>query len=212
MKLYYAETLAPRKTCALAKYLDAPIEYVYVDLKKGEQHAPAYLAINPNAKVPAMQDGERNLWEADAIMCHMAERMGSDLWPRDARQIDVARWFSWNAHHFYPSGGALYFEHIIRPHFGLGSPDPVAVEQALGGFRKCAAVLNAHLDGRKWLVGDGMTVADFSVAVALPYAARANLPLDEFPEVRRWHDQLNDIEAWREPFPARQTEIAHMAA
>jgi glutathione S-transferase len=212
IKLYYAETLAPRKTCALAKYLGAPVEYVCLDLRKGEHHAPAYLAINPNAKVPAMEDGERILWEADAIMCHLAERTGSDLWPRDTRQIDVVRWFSWNAHHFYRFGGTLYFEHIVRAHFGLGNPDPVAVEQALNGFRKCATVLNAHLGGREWLVGDRMTVADFSVAVTLPYAEQANLPLDEFPEVRRWHEQLNDIEAWREPFPATQRGIEHAAA
>jgi glutathione S-transferase len=62
-------------------------------------------------------------------------------------------------------------------------------------------VLDGHLKGRKWLVGDGLTVADFSVAVTLPYAEKAKIPINDFPEVRRWHDQLNAFDAWREPFP-----------
>lgn len=203
MKLYYSDILSARKACAVAQYLRTPVEFVYLDLPRGEQQAPDYLAINPNGKVPTLVDGERILWEADAIMCLLAERAGSDLWPHDLRQIDIVRWFSWNAQHFSRDGGTLYFEHIVKPRFGLGSPDRGAVEAALGGFRRFAAVLNDHLEGREWLVGDGLTVADFSVGVTLPYAEQARLPLGEFPEVRRWHDQLNEMEAWREPFPPR---------
>jgi glutathione S-transferase len=203
MKLYYAELLSPRKTCALAKYLNAPVEFVAVDVRHGGQRTPEYLAINPNGKVPTLTDGDRVLWEADAIMCHISERVGSDLWPHDARQIDIIRWFSWNSQHFLRHGGALYFEYVIRPWVGLGGPDTAEVEQALSGFRRFAGVLNDHLADRTWLVGDSLSVADFSVAVTLPYAARAAMPLDEFPAVRRWHDRLNEIEAWREPFPAR---------
>ncbi len=77
-------------------------------------------------------------------MCHLAERAGSDLWPRDIdRQIEVVRWLSWNAQHFSLYGGALYFQHIIKPRFGLGPTDPAVVEEALVGFRRFAAVLNA---------------------------------------------------------------------
>ncbi|MFL9983701.1 glutathione S-transferase family protein [Paraburkholderia sediminicola] len=203
MKLYYAETLAPRKTCAVAKYLGLPIEYAFVDLTKGEQSKPGYLAINPNGKVPCLVDGERIIWEADAIISHFAQRAESDLWPRDGRQIDVLRWFSWNSHHFYRHAGALYFESIIKPVLGLGGPDPSKVAEEQGLFRKSARVLDQQLKGRKWLLGDGLSVADFSVAIALPYAKNAAMPLDEFPEMQRWHDQLNAIEAWRNPFPVR---------
>ncbi|NPT56205.1 glutathione S-transferase family protein [Paraburkholderia elongata] len=212
MKLYYAETLAPRKTCAVAKYLGIPIEYAFVDLKKDEQSKPDYLAINPNGKVPCLVDGDRSLWEADAIICHFAQRAESDLWPHDGRQIDVVRWLSWNSQHFYRHTGSLYFEHIIKPAFGLGEPDPSKVAEGQGWFRKLAGVLDQHLKGRKWLLGDGLTIADFSVAVTLPYAKSAAMPLDEFPEVRRWHDQLNAIEAWRNPFPARPATSAANAA
>ncbi|CAG4893451.1 glutathione S-transferase family protein [Paraburkholderia gardini] len=203
MKLYYAETPAPRKVCAVARYLGLPIDYVYLDLKKGEHTTPDYRAINPNAKVPCLVDGDRIIWEADAILCHLAQHAGSSLWPGDARQSEVLRWLSWNGYHFYRYGGALYFEHLIKASFGLGEPDATAVAEARDAFRRYASVLDRHLEGRQWLVGDDLTIADFSVAVTLPYAKPAAMPLEEFPQVQRWHDQLNTLDAWRNPFPAR---------
>ena len=62
------------------------------------------------------------------------------------------------------------------------------------------AVLDQMLTGRDWLVGDRLSYADFRVASALPFAAAAGLPLAEFPQVQRWHDQLLVIDAWRDPF------------
>ena len=208
MKLYYFDTLQPRKVCAAAKYLKAPVEYVYVDLLKGEQRSPGYLELNPNGKVPTLTDGERTLWEADAIMCALAARMGSDLWPHDARQADVIRWFSWNSQHFNRAGGALYFEHMVKARFRLGEPDAAEVARALQDFRGCAAILNDHLRGKRWLLGNSLTLADFSVAGVLPFADGSHMPLREFPEVSRWNDQLNAIEAWRNPYPARQQDAA----
>lgn len=208
MKLYYAETLNPRKACAVAKYLNAPVEFIHVDLGKGEHKSPDYLAINPNGKVPALEDGDTKLWEANAIMCHLAKTTGSDLWPNDSRQIDVLRWLSWNSEHFTRHAGSLYFEHIIKPHFGIGAPDPKAVKEASGYFEKFAGVLNEHLRGRKYLVGDNLTIADFAVAVTLPYADAARIKLDAFPEIERWHARLNELPAWREPFPKTKVRAA----
>lgn len=202
MKLYWSDVLSPRKVCAVAKYLQSPIEYVYLDLGRGEHKTPEYLALNPNGKVPTLVDGARTLWEADAIMCHLAARCDSDLWPQDGRQSETIRWLSWELAHLYPHAGALYFEYIIKPRFRLGDVDPRAVAQAQDEFRKCATILDNHLHDRRWLVGDSITVADFAVAIALPYAERAHIPLHEFPAVRRWHDRLNELDAWREPFPA----------
>jgi glutathione S-transferase len=203
MKLYYSDILSARRACAVAKHLNTPIEYAYIDFAKGDQQKSDYLAINPNGKVPTLVKGERITWEADAVICQLSEDMGADLWPHDARQIEITRWFSWNQQHFTRAGGALYFENIVKKRFRLGAPDPVVVEQALGEFRRYAKVLNDHLATRTWLVGNGITVADFSVAMALPYADEALLPLGEFAHVCRWHDRLNEIESWRQPFPAR---------
>ncbi|MGD0142280.1 MAG: glutathione S-transferase family protein [Rhizomicrobium sp.] len=203
MKLYYSDILSSGRACAVARYLNAPVEYVYLDFAKGDHQKPAYLAINPNGKVPTLVKGERITWEADAVICQLSDDMGADLWPHDARQIDIVRWFSWNAQHFTRAGGTLYFENIVKRRFGIGPPDPAVVDEAIRDFRRWAGVLDAHLAGRTWLVGDSITVADFSVAMTLPYADEAKLPLGEFANVRRWHDRLNEIESWREPFPVR---------
>jgi glutathione S-transferase len=201
MKLYWFDTVNPRKACAVAKYLQAPVDYVHVDLGRGEHRKPDYLALNPNGKVPTLVDGGRTLWESAAIMCHLAARSDSDLWPQDDRQTEVIRWLSWDLANFYRAGGSLYFEHIIKPRFGLGDTDPAAVKQASAEWRRFAAILDGHLRDRRWLVGDGITVADFAVAAFLPDAERSHIPLGEFASVRRWHDRLNELEAWREPFP-----------
>lgn len=203
MKLYYADVLKPRPACAVARLLELPIEYIYLDLGKGEHLTPDYWKLNPNAKVPTLVDGESVLWESNAIMCYLADKAGSSLWPRDtARQIDIVRWFGWSSDHFTACGGALYFEYVIKPRFGLGEADETVVESALADFRRYAAVLDAHLRGRSHLVGEALSVADFAVAVTLPYADQARLPLEEFPDVQPWHDQLNALDAWRSPFPA----------
>jgi glutathione S-transferase len=209
MKLYYSDTLSPRKACAVAKYLNSPVEYIYVDLGKGEHKTPAFLKLNPNGKVPALEDGDVKLWEADAIICHLARKAGSDLWPRSEQdQTDVMRWLSWNAQHYTRHGGTLYFEHLIRPRFNLGPTDDAEVADAQKWFRQFSAVLNDHLRGRDYVVGDTLSVADFAVAIALPYAEKAKIPVGEFPEIVRWHARMNELPAWRDPFPAQHSKAA----
>lgn len=205
MKLYFSETINPRKACAVARHLNVPVEFVRVDLAQGEQHAPAFLAINPNGKVPVLHDGDLVLWEANAIMCHLSNLAGADLWPRDPRaQIEVQRWLSWDASHFTAHGGTLYFENLIKPALGMGAPDAAAVEGATRMFVASATVLDAHLASRKFLLGDALTVADFAVGAALPYAKGACIPLADFPAVARWHERLNGLPAWRAPFGAAE--------
>ncbi|WNL44803.1 glutathione S-transferase family protein [Dyella sp. BiH032] len=202
MKLYYAETMNPRKVCAVAKYLGSPVEYVRVDLSRGEQRAPAFLAENPNGKVPVLVDGDTHLWESTAIMAHLAVKAGSDLWPADAAsQVEVLRWLSWDIAHFSRHGGSLYFEHMIKPYLGLGEPNAAAVEEATNFFRRFAAVLDAHLEDRDYLVGGKLSIADFGTGVLLPWAKEARLPIGEFPNIQRWHERMMALPAWREPFP-----------
>lgn len=200
MKLYYAETMNSYKTCALARHVALDIDFHCLDLSKGEQRSAEFLAINPNGKAPALVDGDHCLWESNAIMCYLAMKAGSDLWPRDERQVEVIKWFSWSAEHFCRFAGQLYFENIIRAKFGIGAPDQEAVEEALGYVRRYAGILNDHMENRSYLLGDTLTVADFAVATVLPYAQDAKIPLADFPAVERWHNRLMEIPAWRSPF------------
>lgn len=202
MKLYYAETLNPRKACAVAKYLNSPVEFIRVEMLKGEHKQPGYLALNPNGKVPTLAiSDDLSIWEADAIMAYLARFAGSDLMPEGDKQIEVMRWLSWGAQHFTRHTGQNYFEYVIKPWGGFGPTNPAAAEEATRQLRPNAAVLNEHLAGRKYLVGDQLTIADFSVAITLPYAKKAQIPLGDFPNVARWHDRLMELPAWREPFP-----------
>ena len=201
MKLYYAETLNPRKACVVAHHLRLPVEFIRVDMARGEHKKPAFLKLNPNGRVPVLQEGEHTLWESTAIMCRLSDVAEADLWPHDERQIEVMRWLSWDMQHFTRHIGTLYFEHLIKPALGWGEPDVAATQAATEQFKVSAKVLEAHLAQTARLVGTGWTVADFATAVALPYAERIHLPLGDFPAIRRWHDALCDLPAWREPFP-----------
>jgi glutathione S-transferase len=209
MKLYYFETINPQKACAVAKYLNSPVEFVRIDLSKGQHKSPDYLAINPNGKVPTLVDGETRIWESNAIMCHLARKAKSDLWPVDpAKQIDVIRWLSWNSEHFTRHAGTLYFNYVIKPKFNLGEIDQRAVEEATGFLRQFGAVLDDQLAGKTFLLGDHLTVADFAVSVTLPYAETIRLPFEKFGNIARWKSHLAEIPAWREPFPKAQAQAA----
>ena len=203
MKLYYFETPNAHKPCSVAKHVGAPVEFVRIDLMNGEHKTPDFLAINPNGKIPALKDGDTTLWESHSIMCHLAQKAGSDIWPSDpAKQIDIIRWLNWDTAHFSRHAGTLLFQRYIKSIFGLGDPDESRIEEATGFFHQFAGVLNAHLKGRKYLVADALTVADFGVASFLPMAEQAKLPLDDYDEINRWHGTMMELPAWREPFPA----------
>ncbi len=209
MQLYYFETPNARKPCAVARHVDAPVEFVFVDLTKGEHKTPEFLAVNPNGKVPTLRDGDTHLWESAAIMCYLAQKAGSDLWPSDpALQIDVVRWLQWDTAHFSRHGQTLLFQNYIKEAFGMGEPDQAAIDEATQFWHQFAGVLDNRLRGRDSVVGDGLTVADFAVASVLPNAESAKLPLDGYVEINRWHDGLMSLPAWREPFP---TDLAKTA-
>jgi glutathione S-transferase len=120
-----------------------------------------------------------------------------DFWPAD-RFAEMMMWVNWSAHHFTRAGGTFYFENIIVPQFMNRPPDAKALAESGADF--LAAVLDDILADRVWLVGDRLTYTDFRVATALPFAEKALLPVGEFRNIRKWHDRLNQIDAWRAPF------------
>ena len=201
MKLYYYDTQNPWRACAVAKYLEIPVDYVHIDVGKREHKSPEFLAINPNGRVPALVDGETSIWESVAIMAYFSEKVGSDLWPNDERRLEILRWLLWDAAQFTRWGSILHFENRIRERFGLGAPDPAKVEEAMRNWNRFAKVLEEHLKGRTYLVADTLSIADFAVACLLPLAGPSKLPLQDYPQIRRFHDNLIEIPAWRHPFP-----------
>lgn len=209
MKLYYFETPNARKPCAVAKHLGSPVEFVRIDLSSGAQKDPAFLAVNPNGKVPALEDGDVKLWESHAIMAYLAHKAGSDLWPNDPRtQIEIMKWLNWDTAHFSRHAGRLTYNNMIKPMFDLGEPDQEEIEDATGFYKQFAAILDNHLKGKKYIVGDTLTIADFGVAGFLPTAEPAKLPLDGCNEIRRWHNTMMEMDAWNSPWPSDQAAAA----
>jgi glutathione S-transferase len=199
MKLYYSRNLNPRVAVAVARYLKSPVEYVLAS-PRHPANVESFRAINPNALVPVLVEGSQTLWETDAIACRLSAISGSDFWRTDDQMPEMIKWISWSAYHLNVAAGELYFDRIVRPRIQFPAAAPSVLEDAMRNFRSHAAVLDGRLSGRTWLVGDHVSYADFRAATSLPFAEGAGLPLAEFAGVKRWHDRLWEIDAWRAPF------------
>jgi glutathione S-transferase len=199
VKLYYSRNLNPRVAVAVAKHLRSPVEYICASPRNPAEEE-AFRPINPNTLVPVLVDGARHIWETDAIACRLAELAQSDFWPAGEALSELIMWLSWSAQHFTQAGGVFYFENIIRPKYLGQAPDQNALANAAGDFHRFAKVLDDTLASRIWLIDSRLTYADFRVASALPFAEPAALPLENYHHIRRWHDQLNLVDAWKNPF------------
>jgi glutathione S-transferase len=201
MTLYMAP-LSPnaRRVRLTAAVLGLTLEEKLVDLGKGEQRTAEYLALNPNGAIPTLVDGDFVLSESRAIAQYLAaKKPEAGLIPRDeAARADVTRWQFWDASHLSPHVvGGLTFEKLIKPMLGMGAPDARRVDDALANFRRYAAVLNARLDGKSYLVGEALTVADLTLASSLMYAKQVDLPLSEFPHVAAWFARITELDGWK---------------
>lgn len=204
MKLYLNK-LSPnvRRVLLVVAAAGVEVEEKVLDFAKGEHKAPEFLAINPNGAVPALVDGELALTESRAIMQYLAAKSpASGLLPKDeAERADVTRWQFWDASHFSPASATIAFERVLKPMFGMGEPDAAKIDDALKNWRRFAAVLEARLEGRSFLVGKALTLADLTIAASLMYAKQADLPLAEFPRLTAWLARMTELEAWKKTAP-----------
>lgn len=181
------------------------IEKVVINLPKGEQRQPAFLAINPMGKLPALDDGKGLLlWESNAICQYLCDRFcDSDFYPRDYRaQADIARWLFWEASSFSHATDILTGENVRKPMLGLGQPDPVRVQMGEERFLPLAKLLNDQLADRSFLTGHCVTLADFVVGGSATYLERGNFPVTDFPHLRAWWGRMNQIDAWAQSVPS----------
>jgi glutathione S-transferase len=202
MKIYWIKAQAPRRVLALAKHLGIAADYEQLDIAGLKR--PAYAALNPNRKAPTLVDGDCVLWESAAIMAYLCIKAGSDMWPAraPAEQAQVLRWLSWNDCHWLPAVGPFYYEHVIKPAFGFGVPDRVALKSQVPELMKQAAVLDGQLEGREHIACGRLTIADFQLASMACDWRASEMPLDGFPNIVRWLDGLAAIPAWADPWPA----------
>ena len=194
--LYYTHNINPRVAVAVARHLGSPVELVRYSPMGDDREA--FLPLNPNSLAPLLVEDGKPLWEADAIALRLSRLAGGDFWP-DQHAVEMMQWVSWSAHHFTFAGAALVWHNFTAVPW-MGAPDPAVVAEVSGDFHRYARILDATLAGRDWLVGNRLSYADFRVASALPFTERASLPVADYRNILRWHDQLNALDAWREPF------------
>jgi len=206
MKLYcFPSSPNSRKVQALALHLKVPLEIEVVDLPAGEQRKPEYLRINRSGRTPTLVDGEFRLPESNAIMQYVAAKAGpNSMWPNDERaRAKILAWLCWQLDHWNRACNLLAWENMVKKFFNAGEADPAEVKRGEQLFNTYAAELNAHLEGRKYLVGNNLTLADFAVAAPLEYAEAARFPMGAYGNIRRWYADVAKLDAWRNTAPQR---------
>ena len=187
------------KVLAVAHHLGVDYKLALCDLTKGDQKSAAYTMLNPNQRVPSLEDGDFKLWESNAICQYLAtKKPEAGLLPTDERaRADTARWQFWESTTWDPACAILVYERAVKQFFGGGAPDPVEVEKGLQRFHRAAGVLDGHLKGRKYVCGNQLTLADFAIGSDLTMAEPAQLPLEKYGEIRRWAGALAELPAWK---------------
>lgn len=190
-----------RRVNATIQHLGLDVDVVEVNMPDTKK--PEYLALNPNGKVPTLIDGDLALWESRAIMQYLAaQKPDSALWPNDPKKrAEIARWQFWEASHLSRGTGAYAFEKLFKRIFMKQDADPAALAAGEKEWRTHAPILDAQLANRKWLLGDELTLADFSVGACFSYARASGLPTSEYPHIEAWLGRLDEVPAWKNTAP-----------
>jgi GST-like protein len=207
---YFHPTPNPAKVALLLEETGLPYETIPIDTSKGDQHTPAFRAINPNGKVPAIldRDGpggkEVRVFDSTAILIYLAEKTGKFLGAAEDRP-ELLSWLLFIASGLGPfSGQAVHFQFAA----------PAGLDYAVNRYRREAErhyqVLNDHLDGRSYIVGDVYTIADMSAWGWLDRASRvrkgASDPLGPYPNLKRLFE---DVDSRPAAHRAREIGRAH---
>ena len=197
--LYYSRNPNPRLAVATARYLAAPVTYEWAAPLAPDQ-AEKFRPLNPTLRVPILCEGDSSLWEADAIACRLSQTVGSNFWRSGAELPDMIRWISWSRDNFMRACDMVHFELGTKQRYQLGPVNEATVAEGLAAFHHSAAILEAQLRGRDWLLPSGISYADFRMAVFLPFNDVARLPLADYPAVQAWNERLMALPAWADPF------------
>lgn len=196
MKLYnFPYSPNCKKVRAVAGELGIQLELVDLDIFKGESRTPAFLAKNPNGRVPVLEDGDFVLWESTAIIRYLAE--GSSLLPTEKRaRAEVDRWTAWLVAHLQPAIGKVAFERLVKKLANRGEPDAAVVAAGTEEFEKFAAVLEQSLGNKEYVAGR-LSIADFAIAAPAALAPQVGLAVDRYPRVQAWLDRMLARESFK---------------
>lgn len=189
IKFYYHPSPNPLKVALFLEESGMPYETIPVDTRKGEQHLPAFLKINPNAKTPAIVDGDAIVFDSNAILLYLAEKSGQFL-PENtpAARGQLLSWLMFVATGIGPySGQAVHFKHFAP------APKDYAVNRYMFEAERHYGILDAHLANQPYMLGETYTIVDMAVwgwVRALPFILGAEA-FATLPNLKRHFDAIN---------------------
>lgn len=199
MRLYYhPRSSSVRRVLLTAQHLGTELEYVDIDLLSPADRQRLE-ELNPNSKIPVLEDAGFVLWESCAIMQYLADRTpGQTLYPQNVRdRADVNRWLFWTCQHFSPALSVFTWENVWKKLVTGADADPAELARAEREFAPLAQLLEDHLARRTWLVGHEVTLADYAIAASLMYVERAGVPLAPYPQLAAWLGRVQALETWQ---------------
>lgn len=186
LKFYFNGSPNPSKVGLFLEEAGLPYEAIPVDTRRGEQFSPAFLAINPNGKVPAIVDDGVTVFDSNAILLYLAEKTGKFL-PPAAKRGEFLSWLMFVATGVGPfSGQAVHFRHFAPEKV------PYAHNRYQYEAKRHFGVLDAHLAGRRFMVADMYSVVDMDVwgwARMVPFILGEGA-WEAFPNLKRLHDEI----------------------
>lgn len=187
LKFYYSLAPNPMKVALFLEEAALPYESIPVDTRRGDQHLPAFTAINPNAKVPAIVDGDTTVFDSSAILLYLAEQTGQFL-PASAMRGVMLSWLMFSASGIGPFTGQCI-------HFKAYAPEPVPYALNRYDFEAWRhwMLVDRRLADRAWMMGDQYTIVDMAVwgwARAIPRAL-GDTAWERLANVKRLVDNVN---------------------
>ena len=159
IKFYYNLAPNPTKVALCLEEMGLPYELVPIDTRKGEQHEPVFLAINPNGKVPAIIDGDATVFDSNAILLYLAEKTGRFLAPNTLPERgQMLSWLMFVASGIGPySGQSVHFRNVAP------EPKEYAVNRYMFEAQRHWGIVEQRLAGRRFMLGDDYTIVDMAV-------------------------------------------------
>ena len=188
LELFTAATPNGYKISIALEELGLPYQLRLIDLKKNEQKQPWFLAINPNGRIPAIVDHDNDdfaVFESGAILIYLAEKTGKLLPLEPKARSQTLQWLMFQMAGIGPMQGQTH-------HFLHYAPQrvPYGIERYSKETTRLYTVLNERLNHSKYLGCNELTIADIATWPWIAAHARANQDLNQFPALKRWHDEL----------------------
>ncbi|MCI5043501.1 MAG: glutathione S-transferase N-terminal domain-containing protein [Aquisalinus sp.] len=193
--LYTAATMNGYKPVIFLEEAGVPYDLTHINFSKQEQKSPAYLALNPNGKIPTLVDRftNRTVFESGAILWYLAEKYGQFLPAGAAEKSDVMQWMFFQAAHVGPMmGQAMYFQRIAAPN---GQEEPFSIKRYVDESRRILEVLNNRLEGREWIAADTYSIADMMIYPWARAYVWAKVSIHGLAHLQTWFDRIDAREA-----------------